>query len=75
MANNFEFYAPTKVVFGRGAENETGRLLKEFGAANVLVVYGGGSVKRSGLLEKVENALSEEKIMFCELGASFRIRV
>lgn len=68
MVNNFEFYAPTKVIFGKGAENETGRQLKEFGATSVLVVYGGGSVKRSGLLEKVENALSDARIMFCELG-------
>lgn len=68
MANNFEFYAPTKVIFGKGAENETGKQIKEFGAASVLIVYGGGSVKRSGLLEKVENALMNEQIMFCELG-------
>ncbi len=44
MANNFEFYAPTKVIFGKGAENETGKQIKEFGAASVLLVYGGGSV-------------------------------
>ena len=68
MANNFEFYAPTKVIFGKGAEKETGKQIKEFGAANVLIVYGGGSVKRSGLLEKVENALSDAQIMFSELG-------
>ena len=68
MANNFEFYAPTKVIFGKEAEIETGKQIKEFGATSVLIVYGGGSVKRSGLLEKVENALSDEQIMFCELG-------
>ena len=56
MANNFEFYAPTKVILGKGVEIETGKQIKEFGATSVLVVYGGGSVKRSGLLEKVENA-------------------
>lgn len=68
MAHNFEFYAPTKVIFGKDAEKETGRQIKEWGAANVLIVYGGGSVKRSGLLEKVEKALSDEQIQFCELG-------
>lgn len=47
---------------------ETGKQIKEFGATCVLIVYGGGSVKRLGLLEKVENALSDEQIMFCELG-------
>lgn len=68
MANNFEFYAPTKVIFGKGVETETGKQIKEFGATSVLVVYGGGSVRRSGLLGKVENALSDAQIMFCELG-------
>lgn len=68
MANNFEFYAPTKVIFGKGAEKETGKQIKEFGASSVLIVYGGGSVKRSGLLEKVEHALSDARIMFSELG-------
>lgn len=68
MAYNFEFYAPTKVIFGKGAENETGKLIKAFGASRVLVVYGGGSVKRSGLLEKIEASLSAEKIVFRELG-------
>ncbi len=68
MANNFEFYAPTKVIFGKGAENETGKQIKEFGATSVLIVYGGGNVKRSGLLEKVENTLSDAQITFCELG-------
>ncbi len=68
MAYNFEFYAPTKVIFGKGAENETGKLIKAFGASRVLVVYGGGSVKRSGLLEKIEASLSTEKIVFRELG-------
>lgn len=68
MANNFEFYAPTKVIFGKGAEKETGKQIKEFGASSVLIVYGGGSVKRSGLLEKVEHALSDAQIMFSELG-------
>ena len=68
MAYNFEFYAPTKVIFGKGAENKTGKLIKAFGASRVLVVYGGGSVKRSGLLEKIEASLSAEKIVFRELG-------
>lgn len=68
MANNFEFYAPTKVIFGKGAEKETGKQIKAFGAASVLIVYGGGSVKHSGLLEKVENALRDAQVMFCELG-------
>ena len=40
---NFEYYTPTKVVFGRGAELKTGELIKEQGAKKVLLHYGGGS--------------------------------
>lgn len=68
MAYNFEFYTPTKVIFGKGAENEAGKQAKSFGASRVLVVYGGGSAKRSGLLEKVETSLSAQGIAFQELG-------
>ncbi len=71
MAYNFEFYAPTKVIFGKDAEREVGRQAKAFGAASVLIVYGGGSVKRSGLLESVQSALELEGIAFCELGGAW----
>lgn len=68
MAFNFEFYAPTKVLFGKNAENEVGKQARALGAASVLIVYGGGSVKRSGLLGKVEAALGAEGIAFQKLG-------
>ena len=68
MAYNFELYAPTKVIFGKDVESEVGKPAKAFGASSVLVVYGGGSARRSGLLEKVEAALSAEGIAFQELG-------
>ncbi len=68
MAYNFEFYAPTKVIFGKNTEDEIGKQAKAFGASSVLVVYGGGSAKRSGLLEKVEASLSAQSIAFRELG-------
>ena len=63
----FVQYMPTKVVFGKGTEGETGRLIKECGASRVLIVYGGGSVKKSGVLERVERALLEEGILYEEL--------
>lgn len=68
MAYNFQFYAPTKVIFGKDAEREAGKQAKAFGATSVMMVYGCGSVKRSGLLEKVRSALEEEGIALCELG-------
>ena len=51
--NNFTFYSPTEFVFGKGTEMQTGELVRKYGASKVLIVYGGGSVVRSGLLEPV----------------------
>ncbi|MDR1801428.1 MAG: iron-containing alcohol dehydrogenase [Lachnospiraceae bacterium] len=65
---NFYFYSPTEILFGKRTEEETGRLAKKWGATKVLIVYGGGSVVRSGLLERVENNLEAEGIEFEELG-------
>ncbi|MDO4475544.1 MAG: iron-containing alcohol dehydrogenase [Lachnospiraceae bacterium] len=68
MYNNFFYYTPTKVAFGKGVEAQTGKLAKEFGGSRVLLVYGGGSVIRSGLLERVEKYLEEEGIAWVALG-------
>ncbi|MCR5596080.1 MAG: iron-containing alcohol dehydrogenase [Lachnospiraceae bacterium] len=60
--NSFELYTPTKIIFGKGSEDRTGEELKRIGAGKVLIVYGGGSVVRSGLLERVEKSLDEAGI-------------
>ena len=60
--NNFEFYSPAKVIFGRGVEAQVGQELLKWGAKKVLIHYGGGSVVRSGLLAKVEKSLEESGI-------------
>ncbi len=65
---SFEQYAPTEIVFGKGAEKEAGRLTKKWGGSHVLIVYGGGSVKRSGLLDTIEEELESEGILYEELG-------
>lgn len=65
--NNFTFYSPTEFVFGRETENLVGQLCKRYGAQRVMIVYGGGSVVRSGLLDKVKAALAAESIEYCEL--------
>lgn len=65
---NFEYYTPTKVVFGKGAESRTGELLKEFGATKVLVHYGSNSAKRSGLLDRICNSLDKAGIPYVTLG-------
>lgn len=65
---NFTFYAPTYFVFGKETEKEAGRYVKRFGGKHVLVHYGGGSVIRSGLLDRVKASLTAEGITFAELG-------
>ena len=62
------YYAPTNVHFGAGAEDKVAEVLKAEGATKVLIHFGGGSVKRSGLLDKVEKLLSEGGIEYVELG-------
>lgn len=65
---DFEYYAPTRVVFGRGAEARAGLLLKELGISRVFIHYGGGSVVRSGLLDRVSACLDEAGIAHTQLG-------
>ena len=66
--NNFTFYAPTYFAFGKDAENQAGALVKRFGGTKVLIHYGGGSVVRSGLLDRVKASLDAEGIAHVELG-------
>ena len=65
---NFSFYAPTWFEFGKGAEAKAGALVKRFGGHKVLLHYGGGSVIRSGLLDRVKASLEDEGISYVELG-------
>ena len=65
---NFQYYAPTKVVFGKGTEDQTGQLVAEQGCRKVLVHYGSGSVVRSGLLERIGRSLDEAGIAYVLLG-------
>ncbi len=53
----FTFYCPTRVLFGRGRVQEVGEQVRAFGGTRVLVVYGGQSAVKSGLLARVEDAL------------------
>ena len=66
--NNFNFYSPTYFAFGKDGENQAGSLVKRFGGTKVLIHYGGGSVVRSGLLDRVKASLNAEGISFVELG-------
>lgn len=68
--NNFQYYTPTKVVFGKNTESQVGALVKEQGCKKVLVHYGSGSVKRSGLLDRIFASLTEAGVEYTELGGA-----
>jgi len=65
---DFNFYAPTQVVFGKNSEEQVAELVKKYGGTKVLVHYGGQSAVRSGLLPKVEGLLKEAGIEYVTLG-------
>ena len=57
MIEDFIYYTPTKVVFGRGAENKTGELVAGLGCKKTPLHYGGGSAERTGLLGRIRESL------------------
>ena len=65
---NFEYYTPTKVVFGKDTEKQAGELVKAFGGTKVLVHFGGQSAKKSGLLDRICNSLEEAGLSYVTLG-------
>lgn len=66
--DNFIYDTPTKVYFGKGQENEVGKIIKGYDVKKVLVHFGGNSAKASGLLDKVTKALEDEGIDYVMLG-------
>lgn len=64
--NSFQFHNPTRIVFGDGAANRIGELTSSFGK-KVLLVYGGGSIKKTGLYDRAVKQLNESGITFFEL--------
>lgn len=66
--DNFNFYSPTEFVFGKDRENECGIYVTKFGGSKVLIHYGGGSVVKSGLLDRVKKSLEASQISYVELG-------
>ena len=66
--NNFEYCVPTRVIFGRDTHKNIGELIAGYGFKKVLVHFGGGSVKESGLLDQVEDSLKSHGIEYVLLG-------
>jgi alcohol dehydrogenase YqhD (iron-dependent ADH family) len=67
--NNFNYFAPTEVRFGRDVELETGEVAKKYGSRAVLV-FGKNSVRNSGLLDRVEKSLQDAGVEFVEFGGA-----
>jgi hypothetical protein len=65
--NNFNYRRITRFVFGKETETAVGRLVKKEGGTKVLIVYGGGSAIRSGLIDRVKESLDNEDIHYCEI--------
>lgn len=65
---SFDFYAPTYFVFGRDRENDIGKYVKKFGGSRVMIVYGGQSAKRSGLLDRICTSFADTGLFSIELG-------
>ena len=65
---DFNYYAPTEVVFGEQAEEQVAPLVKKYGGTKVLVHYGGQSAVRSGLLDKICGLLREGGVEYVALG-------
>ena len=65
--NDFTYYNPTKIDFGKGKESAIGKYIKETGITTVLLVYGTGSIKKSGLYDKTIKSLQDNGIDYKEL--------
>ena len=63
---NFEFYNPARILFGKGMEEQVGKRMAALGR-RVLLVYGGGSIKRSGLYDTVLARLADAGVEVTEL--------
>ena len=65
---DFNYYAPTEVVFGEQSEEQVAQFVKKYGGTKVLVHYGGQSALKSGLLDKVCTLLREGGVEYITLG-------
>ena len=65
---NFSYYSPTEFVFGRGAEEKAGEMIRKRGGTKALVHFGGGSAIKSGLMDRVTASLEAANIPYVTLG-------
>ena len=65
---NFTYYAPTKVIFGKDTHKQVGEIIKSYGYKKIMMQYGKGSIKKSGLYDEIISSLSENGIEVVEMG-------
>ena len=65
---NFQYFAPTKVFFGRDTHKQVGEIIKSYGYKKIMLQYGMGSVKKSGLFDEVMDSLKSAGIEVVEFG-------
>ena len=65
---DFTYYNPTRIEFGKGKEEKIGQFISEYGLKKVLIVYGSNRIKSSGVFDKVAKSLSDNGLVFYELG-------
>ena len=65
---DFDYWSPTYIAFGKGKETRTGELVRRFGGHKALLLYGGGSAVKSGLIARVEASLTDAGVPFTKLG-------
>ena len=68
--NSFTYYSPTKIHFGKDSVLKIASHIAEFSPSEVLIIYGGGSIKKSGLLDKIKNCLKDAGIACDEFGGA-----
>lgn len=65
---DFTYYAPTRVYFGKGKHKDVGKIIKDYGYDKIMLQYGQGSIKKSGLYYDVMKSLSDNGITVIEMG-------
>ena len=65
---DFVYYTPTKVFFGKEKHKDVGKIIKDYGFDNIMLQYGKGSIKKSGLYDEVMLSLKENGINVVEMG-------
>src|SRR5574344_3079898 len=65
---NFSFYNPTKIEFGKDKEKNIGKYINKYSIKKVLIVYGSERIKKDGLFDDVTKSLKEHNIEFVEFG-------